>query len=217
MLQDFGLYIVMTKPVLGYNAFTQICVEEAIPMLQLRDKHFGDRALYELSCELQGITKGSETRFILNDNPLVAQLAGVDGLHLGPEDLSPQHALQVYSAKRILGLSSHSTAEATSIIGDYHNASYGIKPDYLSFGPIFPTPTKAIPDAPVGTDQLKSVISIAPMPIVAIGGIYPENIISVLQTGARNIAMVRYFMQADSKSELRLRITEIRSIIKENR
>ncbi len=215
-MQNFGLYIVMTQPVLGYHAFTQICVEEAVPMLQLRDKHSGDRALYDLSCELQAITKGSNTRFILNDNPLVAQLAEVDGLHLGPEDLCPRHALQVYSTKRILGLSSHSIPEATAIIGDYHSRTYGIKPDYLSFGPIFKTPTKAIPDPPVGTEQLKSIISLAPMPIVAIGGIYPENIVSVLQTGARNIAMVRYFMQADSKSELRLRITEIRSIIKEN-
>jgi thiamine-phosphate pyrophosphorylase len=72
------------------------------------------------------------------------------------------------------------------------------KPDYIGFGPIYPTNAKAIPDKPVGTDRLKKVLSFAMVPVVAMGSISPENSGEVLVAAAKNIAMVRYFMQTDA-------------------
>lgn len=215
-MNNFGLYIVITKPILDYHVFVQACVDENVLMVQLREKHHSTRDLLKLSKKLKNITAGSNTNFILNDFPNVAALAQADGVHLGPEDVSLGDALDVYNKEKIFGVSTHSYSDAVNVINRYKNGTWGLKPDYMSFGPIYATPTKDIPDEPVGLDLLACVINLSPIPVVAIGGIFPENIQNVLSCGAKNIAMVRYFTQAKEITELKDRIRTIQSIIKEN-
>jgi thiamine-phosphate pyrophosphorylase len=86
-----------------------------------------------------------------------------------------------------IGLSTHSIEQAQQALLQ--------KPDYIGFGPIYPTNAKAIPDKPVGTQQLEQVLGFANVPVVAIGGIFPENLQSVIDAGAKNVALVRHFMQ----------------------
>ena len=88
-----------------------------------------------------------------------------------------------------IGLSTHSISQAKEALKK--------DIDYIGFGPIFPTNAKAIPDDPVGTKQLKQVLGFADKPVVAIGGIFPYNINQVIDAGAKNIAMVRHFMQTE--------------------
>lgn len=214
-MRDFGLYIVMTNPVLDYETFTQTCVEEGVPMLQLREKHLPLKDLVTLAARLNAITKGSQTRFILNDLPDVARVVGTDGIHLGPEDIPLTDAICICQSDFIYGVSTHSMAEAQTLICDYLAGRYEDKPDYMSFGPIYATPTKEKADTPVGTELLAQVMAIAPLPVVAIGGIFPENIRDVLAAGAGNIAMVRYFTQSKDVNELKSKIRNITQIIKE--
>ena len=82
-------------------------------------------------------------------------------------------------------------------------------PDYIA-GPVYPTNAKAIPDKPVGINLLKQVLGIAKIPVVAIGGIFPDNIEEVIDAGARNIAMVRHFMQTN---EFDSRVLEINKLL----
>ncbi len=89
-----------------------------------------------------------------------------------------------------IGLSTHSLDQARKALEQ--------KPDYIGFGPVYPTNAKANPDPPVGTALLSEVLKFANVPVIAIGGIFPENLDEVLETGARNIAMVRYFMQTQN-------------------
>jgi thiamine-phosphate pyrophosphorylase len=86
-MENFGLYIVMTNPLLGYETFTEICVQEEVPMLQIRDKHLSDKELLNLCKRLKAITEGSKTRFIVDDRPDICLLTKADGLHLGQDDL----------------------------------------------------------------------------------------------------------------------------------
>lgn len=187
-MDNFGIYIIVTNPCLPYTTIAEKCVEHGIRMLQLREKQLTDKKLIRIGRDIKSITKGSSTNFVVNDRPDIAVICDADILHLGQDDISLEDARKVVGNMKI-GLSTHSVDQAIKALS--------MNPEYIGFGPIFPTNAKAKPDAPVGVAQLKKVLQIAPVPVVAIGGIFPENIINVLNAGAKNIAMVRHFMQAN--------------------
>jgi thiamine-phosphate pyrophosphorylase len=201
-MKDFGLYIIITKPILPYSKIAEICMNNEIAMLQLREKHLSDREIVKIGKELKSITKGSKTNLVINDRPDIAVLCEADCLHLGQDDMTYEDARKIVGNDIQIGLSTHSIQQAKDALKK--------KPDYIGFGPIYPTTAKANPDQVVGTDQLKEVLSFADVPVVAIGGIFPDNIEAVLQAGARNIVMVRYFMQSEDMDK---KIKEIKSFI----
>lgn len=214
-MKAFGIYIVMSSPYLGYQRFTEICVEQDLPMLQLREKNMNDMELLRLASELASITRGSSTTFMINDRVDLCLLSGADGVHLGPDDLSWQEARKLLSPSQIIGVSTHSIAQARGIIAEAKNSDYG--PDYMSFGPIYPTVAKAIPDQPVGVDQLSRVIGEAHLPVVAIGGIFPSKLGAVLSSGAKNISMIRHFGESQTPEELITKIKQIKLMLTEVR
>ncbi|MFO8145420.1 MAG: thiamine phosphate synthase [Candidatus Syntrophosphaera sp.] len=215
-MRDFGLYIVITRPVIDHLRFAEICVREETPILQLREKELPDRELLRLASGMREITRGSRTLFFINDRPDIALLSGADGLHLGPEDLPWPEAVKLIKPNKLLGVSTHSLEEARQVITRYRATAEGFRPDYMSFGPIFPTPVKAKADPPMGTHDLAQVVAQAPLPVVAIGGIFPEKLGEVLSSGVRNIAMIRYFSLCRDEAELTDNIRNIKSILKEN-
>lgn len=200
-MMDFGIYIIITKPQLPYTTIAEKCVKNGIKMLQLREKDLSDKELVRIGREIKSITKGSETKFVVNDRPDIAVLCDADFLHLGQDDISMEDARRVVGDMRI-GLSTHSIEQAMVALAK--------NPDYIGFGPVYPTNAKAIPDKPVGTTLLKQVLAIAKIPVVAIGGIFPDNIEEVIDAGARNIAMVRHFMQTN---EFDSRVLEINKLL----
>lgn len=185
-MEDFGVYIIITKPQLSYSTITKKCISNGVKMLQLREKYLCDKELIKIGKEIRSITKGTETKFVINDRPDIAAICDADYLHLGQDDMSIEEARKIVGNMKI-GLSTHSIEQAKKALSK--------NPDYIGFGPIYPTNTKAKPDKPVGTEQLKQVLGFANVPVVAIGGIFPENINQIIDVGAKNIAMVRYFMQ----------------------
>ncbi len=196
-MENFGTYIILTQPQLSHTTIAEKCVKAGIKMLQLREKNLSDRELVRIGRDIRSITKGSETRFVINDRADIALLCEADYLHLGQDDITIEDARKIVGDMKI-GLSTHSIEQAKEALTK--------NPDYIGFGPIYPTNAKAKPDKPVGTEQLKEVLSFAKIPVVAIGGIFPENIDEVIGAGARNIAMVRYFMQT---SDFEQRVNEI--------
>lgn len=213
-VDDFGLYVVMTNPELGYRRFTEICVEEEVPIIQLRDKSMPNLDLVLLAKELKGITSNTNTHFFVNDRVDHAILADADGVHLGPQDVSWQEARRLLPKQKLIGVSTHSIAEAELLIRQISEPGNPKAPDYMSFGPIYPTVAKKIPDPPVGTEQLARIMEIAPLPVVAIGGLFPHNISEVFQAGARNIAMIRHLGDSVCPGELREKIQQLRQIIR---
>lgn len=187
-MEDFGLYIIITKPQSTYRHIAESCVEHGVKMLQLREKLISDKELIKIGKEIRAITKGSETSFVMNDRPDIAAICEADFLHLGQDDVSMEDARKIVGDMKI-GLSTHSIQQVEKALAQ--------KPDYIGFGPIYPTTTKAKPDKTVGVEQLKQILGLVNIPVVAIGGIFPENIQEVFDAGAKNIAMVRHFMQTN--------------------
>lgn len=178
-----------------------------ISYVQLREKNLDDRKLITLARRLKNIFNGTVTRFIINDRPDIALIVGADGIHLGQDDMTYHDAKALVGNNVHIGLSTHNLTQL--------NEALLLNPTYVGFGPIFATTTKAKPDPVVGTTLLSEAVKIATVPLVAIGGIFLENIDEVLKTGAKNICMVRYFMQSSSKQELKDKIYFVKQKIKE--
>ena len=199
---NFGLYMIITKPVLAYTEIAEICVKQEIKYLQLREKDIEDRVLLQIAKDISSVTKGSETLFIINDRLDICLMSDADGIHLGQDDVCIDDIRRVLPVGKVIGLSTHNHEQAVNALK--------YEPDYIGFGPVYTTPTKRKPDPVVGCEMLKEIISISNKPVVAIGGIDESNLHEVLKVGAKNICMVRYFME---NKDLENRIIKMKEYI----
>jgi thiamine-phosphate pyrophosphorylase len=180
----FGLYLVMTDPVAGYDACAAAAVRCGVRYLQLRMKGAPPDAVLETALRVREITLGSDTLFIVNDDVKIAREAGADGVHLGQDDLPVDAARRFWSAPgKRYGLSTHNERQALLAARQ--------SPDYIGVGPVFATPTKAVPDPILGLERMASIVRSSPVAAVAIGGIDAGNLAEVLRRGARNFCVLR--------------------------
>jgi len=187
---DFGLYLIITKPSFSYKKIAETAVKYHVKYLQLREKELSDREILQAAGEIMRITDGTETRFVLNDRADLAYLCSADCLHLGQDDILLADAKKICGENVCeFGLSTHNLKQVKEAVK--------LKPDYIGFGPVFLTPTKKNPDPVTGTEIIAEAVELAgDIPVVAIGGINEENLTSVLDAGAKNVCMVRYFMDS---------------------
>ncbi len=205
-MNDFGLYFIISKPILDYCTIAEVCVEENIQFLQFREKDLSDKEAIRTLLDLKSILKHSSTKLIVNDRPDIARIVSSDGLHLGQDDMPVEFARTIVGDKMLIGLSTHNF--------DQLKHALLFHPDYVGFGPVYSTTTKKNPDPVVGVQKLTEAIALSTVPVVAIGGIFPENLDSVLAAGARNICMVRYFMESKTRKELKEKIQFVKHKIK---
>ena len=196
-MKDFGLYLVMTNPIVGYEACTEAAVKAGVRMLQLRMKHVAREELVAVAKRLRALTAGTQTCFIVNDDPSIAAEVGADGVHVGQDDMPVEAVRRAYPELKIVGLSTHNLAQAKCAA----EAEGLARPDYVGVGPVYATPTKEIPDPTLGPDRAGEMIRAVPFPAVAIGGVNGETLPAVCATGARNFAVVRPVCQAQNPYE----------------
>lgn len=198
-----GLYVIITDPVLSYAEIARICVRQGVGMLQLREKHLSDREVLAAAAEITAVTRGTGTLFVMNDRADLALACGADVLHLGQDDLPIEQARKIVGQMPI-GLSTHSVEQARRALSHH--------PAYIGFGPVYPTTTKRIADPTVGTKLLRQVVEFSTVPVVAIGGIFPDNVREVLATGVKTFSMVRYLMESERLEQRICEISEIDSL-----
>ncbi|RYD29228.1 MAG: thiamine phosphate synthase [Verrucomicrobiaceae bacterium] len=158
-----------------------------VDIVQLRAKNQPEDRVEELTRELHPIARAQGIPFILNDWPAIAGRAGVEGAHVGVEDMTVAEARRLAGRRCLIGKSSHSLEQAAE------GAAQGA--DYLGFGPLFATPTK--PDyRPIGVHDIQEVHRRLALPIFCIGGIKLENLPAVLAAGARRAVIVSGLLQA---------------------
>ena len=170
----------------------EIAARAGVDWIQLREKDLSGRALAELLREaLRRVPAGC--RIVLNDRLDVACALGAGGVHLGRESLSVEDARRLARGRGatqdfLVGASTHSLAAALSA----ENAGA----DYLVFGPVYATPSKAQYGPPQGIERLAEVCHAVSLPVLAIGGITVENARACLEAGAAGIAAIRLFEEA---------------------
>lgn len=149
--------------------------------LQLRAKSCDDRTWIELASALRERCAQARTPFVINDRADIAKMVQADALHLGQDDLCIEDARRVVGEMTI-GISTHDLEQAVE--AERRGA------DLVAFGPVFDTHTKRNPDPTVGLGALAEVCNAVRAPVVAIGGIRPENAQSVLEAGAAYFAAI---------------------------
>lgn len=157
--------------------------------IQIREKGLEARPLVELARFAVSETRAADAHVLVNDRLDVAIAAGAAGVHLGENSL-PLEAVTEWrrSSGRpdfLIGVSCHSLESARA-------AKRG-GADYIFFGPLFATPSKAAFGAPQGTDRLREVCASVEIPVLAIGGVNLENARSCIAAGAAGIAAIRLF------------------------
>ncbi len=152
-------------------------------VVQLRVKHATDREALVWGRAIRELTRNAGIRFVLNDRFDLALACGADAVHLGQTDLPPQ-ALPAAARKRLaVGRSTHNLEQA--------RAARSEAIDYVAFGPVFGTTSKASAYSARGTEALAQIVGLAaPLPVVAIGGIDASNVGEIAATGAAGAAVI---------------------------
>ena len=188
---------VITDPVLAPGKDHLAIAREALAggadMIQLRDKSPDLRALLPQAREIRALCRQHGALFIVNDRVDLALLADADGAHVGQDDLPPAAARQLLGPHRILGISTHSREQAEAAIRS--------GADYIGFGPIFGTQTKATGYAPRGLARLQEVRAAVSVPILAIGGLTLENVADAIRAGATAPAVISAVVAARDIAE----------------
>ncbi len=187
-MKDFGFYLVMTNPLVGYAKCAEAAVKAGVKVIQLRMKHVSREEILHEAREVRRVTQGSDTLFIVNDDPTIAAEVGADGVHVGQDDLSPKDVRLRFPELKIVGLSTHNLNQVV--------AANDEPVDYIGVGPVYATPTKDIPDPTLGLGTMEAMIAASRHPAVVIGGIDLSRIPSVLEAGAKNFAVVRAVCQS---------------------
>ncbi len=187
-MNDFGFYLVITNPVVGYAKCAEAAVRAGIKIVQLRMKHAAREDVLREAREMRRVTRGTGTLFIVNDDPAIAAEAEADGVHVGQDDMPPAVVRAKFPQLKVVGLSTHNLEQV--------RASLDQPIDYIGVGPVYATPTKEIPDPTLGPEMAGRMIAASRVPAVAIGGINAETLPAVLAVGARNFAVVRAVCQS---------------------
>ena len=158
-------------------------------ILQLRAKGIPLEAVAAAARKIIPHCKAAGIPFILNDYPELAMELGADGVHIGQEDGSIYDVRSKISDGMIIGRSTHSLQQAKQALAD--------GADYIGFGPLFPTPTKAGRPA-IGLDDIAEMEREvgSKIPAFCIGGIKPDNLGEVLAAGARRCVVVSHLLLA---------------------
>ena len=160
-----------------------------IKILQYREKKLPAGKMLEECHMLRELTNEYGACFIVNDHIDIAMLAGADGVHIGQDDLPVDEVRKLVGEDMIIGLSTHSPAQARRAIE--------LGADYIGVGPIFATRTKEDVVDPVGLEYLDYVSREINIPYVAIGGIKAHNIREVAKHGGYCAALVSELVGAE--------------------
>ncbi len=192
------LYAVTDRRWLGNSTLAQQvepALEGGVTFLQLREKDAGPQEILEQARQLLPICRRFGVPLIINDNVELALASGADGVHLGQGDMDPRQARQLLGPDRIIGVSAHNPQEARLALEG--------GADYLGAGAVFHTGTKTDAGA-LPRQTLEEICRSVDIPVVAIGGITRENVLSLAGSGVAGAAVVSaIFAQPDVKEAAR--------------
>jgi thiamine-phosphate pyrophosphorylase len=189
---DFRLYLITDRKLFRDQAAFFEGVEEAlkagIKSVQLREKDLSIKELMSLAYRLKEHTRKYNAKLFINDRVDVALAAGVEGVHLGGAGIPVSAARRVCGERMLIGVSTHGVVEALKAEAD--------GADFITFGPVFETPSKMQYGKPVGVDQLEGVSRKINIPVFALGGIKKENVEQVLECGAYGVSLISGILAA---------------------
>lgn len=176
-------------------------VAAKVSFIQLREKHLTARTLYELTQRAAQLTRGSQTRLLVNDRSDIARAAGADGVHLTTRSLGADVIRRTLGDDFLIGVSTHSIAEARAARDNGAN--------FVVWGPVFATDSKLAYGEPQGVSKLAQVVQqLAPFPVVALGGVTLDNVGECANVGVGGVAGIGLFQNQGDLAQIVSRIRE---------
>ena len=184
-LHDLRLFLITDRLLFKDQKYFLTAVESAlmggVKALQLREKDLPDSELIKLGIQLRKLTLSYRARLIINSRVDIAKKIGADGVHLTESSISIND-IKTSFPSLILGVSTH------SIEGAHHAQTQGA--DYITFSPIYDTPSKASYGPPQGLDSLLQITQAVSLPVLALGGITLDRVPECLEQGAFGVALI---------------------------
>ena len=200
-----GLYVIVDPALTDGRDPLQVA-EQAVAggasAVQLRVKDDGKGRWLPLALDLRALCADAGVAFIVNDHPDVAAAVDADGVHLGQNDLPTSAARKALRPWQIAGTSNALLDEALA------SAAQGA--DYVAVGRMFPTNSKT-DTRPAGPETLRAVRSALQEggpPLLAIGGVTPENAPEVARAGADGICVIAAVTLADDPRAVAKRLAD---------
>jgi thiamine-phosphate pyrophosphorylase len=169
------------------ETFTAELRDAGVTLLQYRDKLGSQEEILRNARIIADVYRGVDALLVMNDDPVLAMLSDWNAVHVGQGDAKLGDARVVLPPEGIIGCSTHTDQQVAS--ADVAGA------DYIAIGPVFATSTKADAEPVVGLEGVRRARSLTSRPLVAIGGITPENAASVIQAGADSVAVIGGLLQ----------------------
>jgi thiamine-phosphate pyrophosphorylase len=175
--------------------------------VQLREKDLSARERFDLGRELRRLTSEFQAKLLVNGDASLARAIGADGVHLPQDGLPADVCRKVLEPGMLIGVSTHSVPEAME--------AAETSADFVTFGPVYHTPSKAQYGPPVGVESLHTVCGAVRLPVFALGGVRAADIEEVLSAGAAGIGMISAVLSAPdveaAASEIVKRLREARA------
>ncbi|BAO43152.1 thiamine phosphate synthase [Thiolapillus brandeum] len=193
-----GLYAITPRNLHGPALLEQVeaLLRGGCRILQYRDKSQDREQRLNQARDLGTLCRKYQALLIINDDTDLCQASGAQGVHLGEDDMSLEQARALLGPEAVIGISCYNDMERA------HQAS-AQGADYVAFGAVFPSSTKPLARR-AGLELLRQARKELSLPLVAIGGITPENAPSVIETGVDMLAMIQgLFAQPDPEKAAR--------------
>ncbi|MFQ5508192.1 MAG: thiamine phosphate synthase [Leptospirillia bacterium] len=191
-----GVYLIADTamlPAAALVAAVTAALSAGVKLVQYRHKGPLTREAVGVAGELADHCRNRGALFLVNDRADLALMCGADGVHLGQDDLTVATARRLIGPHAYIGVSTHNRQEAEQAERD--------GADYLGFGNVFGTATKADALPPVGTGPLAEVCRAVSLPVYAIGGVGPGNLAQVAAAGAAGGAVISAVLGADDPGQ----------------
>jgi thiamine-phosphate pyrophosphorylase len=193
---DFDLYLVTDRNQTGGRDLLWVleqALDGGVKAIQLREKDLSGRDLFSLAERSHKLCQAYDAALFINDRVDVAMAVDAAGVQLSQTSLPVITTRALLGPQKIIGVSTHSLREAKE--AEQNGA------DFVLFGPVYFTASKAAYGAPQGLPALKTIVDNISLPVYAIGGIKSENIESTKKLGVRGVALISAIVSAESPKE----------------
>ncbi len=180
---------------ISLDACIRRAIRWGIDLIQIREKDLPDRALYELTCDTVVLARRTGCRILVNGRADIALAAGAHGVHLPSTGMRVSEIRPWLPRNFLIGVSVHTLREIRDACAQ--------GADYVLVGHVFPTSSKKGYGQPLGLKFLRKACSISSIPVLGLGGIRPELVAPVLETGAAGIAGISLFQNGSDFQKLR--------------
>ena len=193
---DFNLFLVTDRNQTGGRDLDWVleqALDGGVRAVQLREKDLSGRDLFLLAERCQKLCQAYQAALFINDRVDVALAVDAAGVQLGNPSIPVETARTLLGTQRLIGVSTHTLQEAKE--AEQSGA------DFVLFGPVYFTDSKAAYGSPQGLSALKTIVDNISLPVYAIGGITLENIQSTKNIGVRGVALISAIVSASHPKE----------------